>query len=71
MYFSCHVFSVTRHQIVKVAIVANLVYIYLTRGIENFEYELKWPEIGGSYGAICLSHLVLHHTQISQLRRQW
>ena len=44
MYFFCQAFSVTSHQIVKVAIVDNLVYIYLTREIEDC---LKWPEIGG------------------------
>ena len=31
MYFSAMFFSVTRHQILLVAIVVNLVYTYLTR----------------------------------------
>ena len=35
MYFSVMFFSVTNHQIVQVAIVVNLVYNYLTRGIKD------------------------------------
>ena len=35
MYFSVMFYSVTRDQIVKVAIVGNLVYTYLTRGMED------------------------------------
>ena len=49
-------FSVTKHQIVKVATVVNLVYIYLTR--MQFEYPL---EIGAG-GAIYLPYLVLQNT---------
>ena len=35
--FFCYVFSVTKHQILSVAIVVNLVYTYLTR--IQFMYE--------------------------------
>ena len=40
--FFCHSFSVTGHQMVKVAIVINLVYTYLTRDCTTqFEYDQK------------------------------
>ena len=59
MYFSAMFFSVTRHQILLVAIVVNLVYTYLTR--IQFMYDNP-IEIWGSGGAIYLPYLVLHHT---------
>ena len=55
IYLLCF-FSVTKHQIVKVATVVNLVYIYLTR--MQFEYPV---EIGPG-GAIYLPYLVLQNT---------
>ena len=45
---------------VKVASVARLVHILLTRRTEDS--VLKRPEIGGLGGAIYLSYLVLRHT---------
>ena len=48
-------FSVSRHRIVKVAIVVNLIYTYLTRRIES-------QEKAGPGGAIYLPYLVVPHT---------
>ena len=63
--FYCQVFGYQAPDIyeVKVALIANLVYIYSTRGL------CKWLEIEGLYGAILLAYLLLHHT--GQLRREW
>ena len=55
-------FFVNRHQIVYVAIIVNLVDIYLTRGIDgscSLSMNLKSLEIGGPGGAIYLSCTVL------------
>ena len=67
MYFSVMLFSVTKHQIFKVAIVVNLVYTYLTR--IQFEYACKPIEIGGACGAIYLPYLVPHHSAWSTQKR--
>ena len=60
MYFSAMFFSVTKHQILLVAIVVNLVYTYLTR--IQFMYDLNPKEIWGSGGAIYLPYQVLQPT---------
>ena len=65
MYFYCQVSGYQAPDIneVGVALIANLVYIYLTRGL------CSRLEIGGIYSAIFLAYLVLHHN--SHLRREW
>ena len=70
MYFSVmFFFSVTKHQIVYVATVVNLVYTYLTR--IQFDYDLKPLETGGAGGAIYLPNLVPHHSAWSTHKGRW
>ena len=57
-----------------VAVLANLVYTYFTRGIEDsvWVWQSHKPlEKGGSAGAIYLPYLVLHHTAWSTQKGMW